>query len=145
MNDKELILMKITGKTIDAFRKDFEQAMSVLEEKYDVTVSLGHITYWNDRFSAKVTVNNGRDPEQIMRAKFDANVWKYSHLGFDKGMYMRVFTGHDGLRYAIEGFNPKARKYPLEAIRINDEGHYRLSEQFLVQLENEYYIESETR
>ena len=137
--------MEITGKTIDEFRKDFEQAMSSLEAKYDVTVSLGRITYWNDRFSAKVIVNNGRDPEQIKRAEFDANVWKYRHLGFDKGMYMRVFKGHDGLRYAIEGFNPKAKKYPLEAIRINDGGHYRLSESFLVRLENEYYIEAETR
>ena len=35
--------MEMTGDQIDAFRKDFNEAMKTLEEKYDITLRLGTI------------------------------------------------------------------------------------------------------
>ena len=45
-------LMIITKDSIDDFRKDFEAAIEAIQEKYDVTVDLGNITYYPDRFPA---------------------------------------------------------------------------------------------
>ena len=69
--------MEINDNNLYAFRDDFEKAMLDLQEKYDVTISLGRITYGDERFSAKVTVVNGRDPEIVARNRFDADVWKF--------------------------------------------------------------------
>ena len=88
--------MNITPAELDAFTKDFNLAVEWLQEKYDVTISLGSITYTENQFTSKMTVDNSRDPESIDRANFDMNVWRYAHLGLAKGMYNRVFIGADG-------------------------------------------------
>ena len=134
--------MDITGKTLDEFRKDFAEAVKGLQDKYDVTISLGYITYEEDRFSTRMTVNNGQDPEYIARMNFDADVWKYMHLGLSQGMYKRVFIGADGMKYALLGFNTKAKKYPIVAVRITDGEEVRGGERFIKELLNEYYAEN---
>lgn len=134
--------MEITGEQLDAFRKDFDKAMVQLQDKYDVTISLGAITYEEERFSARVTVKNGQDPEEIARADFDADVYKFAHLGLGPGMYKRVFIGNNGERFAIVGFNTRAKKYPLEIIRIRDGSRRKAGEGFIKELVNEYYAEN---
>ena len=131
--------MIINDATLSAFRKDFMEMAAELEQKYNVTISLGGITYERERFTAKMTVNNGRNQEEIARANFDADVWKFEHLGFAKGMYHRVFTSLDGERFAIEGFIPNAKKYPLHVIRIADGKRMRAGQGIVGRIENEYY------
>lgn len=134
--------MIINADSVEEFRKDFNEAMKGLQDKYDITISLGSITYWQDRFTAKLTANNGRDSEMIARAEFDRNVWKYRHLGLEPGMYNRIFIGDNGEQYAIEGFKVKARKYPLEIVNIRTGAHERSTEDFIKELRNEYYVEN---
>ncbi len=134
--------MNITADTVEDFRRDFNEAMKYLQDKYDITVSLGSITYWKDRFTAKLTVNNGQDEEMIARAEFDHNVWKFSHLGLTAGMYNRIFVGDNGEQYAIEGFKMKARRFPLEIINIRTGAHEKCTEDFIREWRNEYYVEN---
>ncbi|MBP3878352.1 MAG: Fic family protein [Lachnospiraceae bacterium] len=119
-----------------------EKAMLSLQEKYDVTISLGRITYGDERFSARVTVVNGRDPEIVARNKFDADVWKYEHLGLLPGMYNRIFRGEDGKLYAIQGFNTKAKKWPIITKRVSDGESRVCNERFIKEILNEYYTEA---
>ena len=133
--------MEMTNENLKSFRKDFSEAMKSLEEKYQVTVSLGRITYDADVFSAKVTVTNGRDPEEVARSAFDSAVWKYEHLGLYPGMYNRVFIGTDGKKYAIRGFRTQAKKWPIEMLCISD-GEIRVcNEQFIREFLDEYYTD----
>ena len=134
--------MEINDKNLRAFRNDFMKAVEALEEQYDVSISMGNITYEEERFTAKITVNKGRDPEEIARAEFDANVWKFAHLGLAPGMYRRVFIGYTGERYALIGLNTRAPKYPLIIARISDGEVSRAGERFIKTLLNEYYQES---
>ena len=131
--------MEITNESLDSFREDYMKAVSILEEKYDVTIELGRITYGDERFSAKMTVKNGHDPEAIKRADFDADVWRYEHLGLGPGMYNRIFIGYDGEKYAIQGFRTKAHKHPLIMFRLKDETMRVGSENFITELLDEYY------
>ena len=48
--------MTFNEETVDNFRKDFEQAMVALQEKYQISISLGVITYYADRFTARWSV-----------------------------------------------------------------------------------------
>lgn len=113
-----------------------------MQDKYDVTISLGNITYSEHDFSSKLTVKNGRDSEEIERHDFDMNVWKFEHLGFRPGMYRRVFIGANGGRFAIIGFNTKAKKFPLIVADITDGSVKRAPEGFVREIVNEYYVEN---
>lgn len=134
--------MEINNDSLDAFREDFEKMILPLQEKYDVTISLGRITYGDERFSAKVSVTNGRDPEAVARNNFDEDVWRYEHLGLQPGMYNRVFVAEDGMRYAIQGFRTKAKKWPIKAVRVSDGEPRVCNEQFIKEFMNEYYTEA---
>ena len=93
-------------------------------------------------FSAKVTVVNGRDPEIVARNKFDTDVWKFEHLGLEPGMYNRIFIAENGQLYAIQGFNTKAKKWPIKVKRISD-GEIRIcNENFIKEFLNKYYAEA---
>lgn len=132
--------MIITKDSVDDFRKDFEAAIEAIQEKYDVTVDLGNITYYPDRFSARLEVKNGRDADEVASADFDANVWKFEYLGYRKGMYMQVVIGNDGEQYALERLNVRAKKYPIEVIRLADGMHYKVGTGFIKEFRNEKYV-----
>ena len=135
--------MDINGNTLNAFRADLNAALAPLQEKYNVTITLGRITYGAEEFSGKLSVVNGRDPDEVERNRFDENVWKYEHLGLKKGMFNRIFIGLDGERYAIRGFNTKSHKYPIEYMRVSNGERRRCSEWFIKKLLPEYFINSE--
>ncbi len=42
--------MNINPNELDRFRKDFIDAVAPLQDKYDITISLGKITYTADEF-----------------------------------------------------------------------------------------------
>lgn len=134
--------MEINNKNLYAFRDDFEKMVQSLQEKYDVTISLGRITYGDEQFSAKVTVVNGRDPETVARNKFDADVWKYERLGLRRGMYNRIFRAEDDKLYAIQGFNLRAKKWPIITKRVSDGEPRICNERFIKEILNEYYTEA---
>ena len=134
--------MNINPNELDRFRKDFKEAMAPLQDKYDITISLGNITYTADEFYGKMTVKNSRDKEEIERKDFDRDVWKYEHLGFEAGMYRRIFVGANGKRYAIIGFNTRSKKYPLRFVDISDVSIRRGSAGFVREIVNEYYSEN---
>lgn len=134
--------MEMNNNNLNAFREDFTNAVRFLQDKYGVTISLGRITYGDERFSAKMTVINGIDPEHVARNQFDADVWRYEHLELQKGMYNRIFLAEDGKRYAVQGFNPRARKWPIMAKRISDGEPRICNEQFIKEILNEYYVEA---
>lgn len=132
--------MEMTNENLNSFREDFKTAVAELEKKYDVTISLGRITYSDERFSASISVKNGNDPEEIARADFDADVWKFEHLGFERGMFNRIVICNDGKRYALRGFQPRAKKYPIKAIRVEDDEPRILAERFIKEITDEYYV-----
>ena len=110
---KGLVRMNINPSTLRNFRRDFAEAMAALQEKYDVTISIGNISYNPNEFYTRLTIKNGRDKDMIARADFDRDVWRYEHLGLSEGMYNRIFIGRDGKTYALKGFNTRSPKYPL--------------------------------
>ena len=68
--------MEMNNSNLISFRQDFKKAVSSLQEQYGITISLGRISYNDEMFSAKLTVVNGQDPEEVARHKFDTDVWK---------------------------------------------------------------------
>lgn len=132
--------MEITDHNLDLFEADFKEAVKDLEKKYDVTISLGKITYDENQFYTKMTVDNSQDPDLIAEHNFDSEVWKYADIGLKRGMYRQMFLNRYGEKFAILGFIPNAKKYPLHVVRFSDGSHYKVSKSFIKEiLPGKYY------
>lgn len=132
--------MEITDHNLDLFEADFKEAVKDLEKKYDVTISLGKITYDENQFYTKMTVDNSQDPDLIAEHNFDSEVWKYADIGLKRGMYRQLFLNRYGEKFAILGFIPNAKKYPLHVVRFSDGSHYKVSKSFIKEiLPGKYY------
>ena len=134
--------MNINPNEIEKFRTDLLEAVSGLSQKYDVTISIGQISYDQDEFSTRLTVKNGQDKEEIERKDFDKNVWRYESIGFAKGMYRRIFVAVNDKRYAIIGFHTRAKRYPLIVADILTGQVARAGIGFVKNILNEYYAEN---
>lgn len=132
--------MEITDHNLDLFRADFKEAVRDLENKYDVTIKLGRITYDENQFYARMTVDNGQDPDLIEEHNFDSEVWKFEDIGLKEGMYRQMFLNRKGERYAILGFVPNAKKYPLRVVRFSDGKRFHVSRYFIKEfIPGKYY------
>lgn len=130
--------MLINDKTLDGFVQDLYAALLPLQEKYGVSVQIGNISYTEERFSTKLTVTNGQDTDEIEKNNFDADVWRFAHLGLERGMFNRIFLAPDGSRLALRGFNTRAPKYPIIALRLSDGQKVRCKESHIHELTDEY-------
>ena len=98
----------ITPVMVDNFRTDFESAVKVLEQKYNVKVDLGSITYNSTSFRAKVTVNDkSANPAEVFAAK--ASKWKMCGQGIKADWYGKFFTSSEGKKYKIVDLRPAAK------------------------------------
>lgn len=131
--------MNINNKTLHDFGNDLRDALAPLEDKYGVTIRFGNISYTEERFTTKLTVTNGQNIEDVERSSFDADVWKFGHLGLERGMFNRIFLTPDGQKMAIRGFNTRSPKYPIIALRISDGQRLRCAPDHIAQLTDEYY------
>ena len=131
--------MHINDKTLHDFGIDLRAALAPLQEKYGVTIKMGNISYTEERFTTKLTVTNGQTPDEAERNAFDTDVWRYAHLGLERGMFNRIFLTPDGQRMAVRGFNTRSPKYPIIALRISDGQRIRCAEKHITELTDEYY------
>lgn len=131
--------MNINNKTLHDFGNDLRDSLAPLEDKYGVTIRFGNISYTEERFTTKLTVTNGQNIEDVERSSFDADVWKFGHLGLERGMFNRIFLAPDGQKLAIRGFNTRSLKYPIIALRISDGQRLRCAPDQIAQLTDEYY------
>lgn len=137
--------MKIDDANLDAFTEAFEAAMKPLEEKFDITIEKGAITYYSHYFTFKVNVNDSQDPETVAEENFDAEVWRYEEYGLRPGMYRRMFIGRDGRHYALMGLRRNAKKNPLQILSLQDDKTYRAGIGFIKEILNGKYIGGESK
>lgn len=96
------------------FREDFQKALKELEQKYNVSIAGGNISYTDTEFTMKTTVKfnevNGKSHDQ---AEFE----KYCFMfGFKPEDYGRKAVNL-GEEYTLIGFYPKKRKQPVKVMK----------------------------
>ena len=133
--------MIVTPEFLDEFRKDFDNTVEMLRQKYDISIFLGPISYTNERFSATLNVNMTRDPEDIARANFDAEAWKFQDIGITEGMYKRIFIGRNGKRYAVVALRPRTYKTPLRIVDVEDGKRFKADRGFIKEWTDSFYAE----
>ena len=102
--------MKMNDTQFNYFRSDFEIAMKHLKEKYGVEIELGRISYDNDSFTSKLSVDN--KPEggiSVAQKNWEDNAPRY---GFSKDDFGKSFI-EGGKSYTITGWNSRSNKYKI--------------------------------
>lgn len=94
-------------------RRDIERALYEIEKKYNVSVSLGTISYDDVGFRVTLTgkvkdAGNGKSGAQIEYEMY-ANKFGIDPASFGKSFICK------GEKYIITGINPKARTMPILA------------------------------
>ena len=133
--------MIVTPEFLDDFRKEFDQALDALRDKYDISISLGSLTYGDESFTGKLSVAMTRDPEDIARVSFDKEAWKFSDIGINAGMYKRIYIGRDGKKYAIIALKPRSYRQPIRSIDVVDGKRYQCGKGFIQEWTDMYYAE----
>lgn len=95
-----------TKESIQLLRKDLETILSEVEKDYDITISIGNISY--DTSSASMTIKCFQgSPGESERAEFEKHCFSFDYLPAD---YKRIVE-FNGRRYEFIGFETSARKY----------------------------------
>lgn len=99
----------------DMLRKDINDALAKIGEKYNIDAQIGAIRYDESGFrttiEAKVKVINGKSGAQI---EYEMYAGKF---GIDRNTFGKTFI-HAGNTYRIVALDRNARKYPIIAMNV---------------------------
>ena len=103
--------MEMNRNTLSNFREDFKVSMTILEEQYGLSITMGTIRYPRDasNFTCKLTAVNVGDlkvGDNVEQAEFKVSASKF---GFEPADYNRT-TNIYGQPHRLVGFNANARK-----------------------------------
>lgn len=104
------------------FRKDFKEAVKDLEEKYNLEINIGNITYSDVDFQTKlnaVLIKDGKSVEQIEFEKY------CEYYNLKPSDYNRKLKTQEKGTYYLIGFSPKARTYPYLARKKENNTVYK--------------------
>ena len=102
---------------LKAFRKDVEQALTEVANKYGVDIKGGNISYGENDLSLKLMVT--RNDIDVQKIEFMENI-QYSFTAFTAEDYLKTFK-IKGTDYQLIGFKP-GNKYSVLGKRTKD-GH----------------------
>jgi hypothetical protein len=95
---------------LNSFRKDFEQAVKGLEEKYGVKLELHSISYSDIEFHTKLTATKvGETGEKKIDVAMFNTLKKW--LGLESNLGDSY--SYNGKTYTIYDLDPKKAKYPV--------------------------------
>lgn len=119
--------MKFNKSNLKTMRHDILDALEAVEKKHGVRFSLGNITFSANDFRTRLEClstadasGNSVDPDKV---KFEKTAYR---VGVKKDAYGKTFTSN-GKTFRITGVNPRAKKYPIQAVTINRGKRYKFS------------------
>jgi len=118
--------MEFTKSELKEFRKDLENSLEEIKEKYNISIDFGAISYEKDNFSFRAsavrTINESGEfvsPEQIMFNKH-CRLFKVKEED-----YKKIFS-FGGMTFELTGFKPKSPKYSVLAMDVRSKKTFKL-------------------
>ena len=105
--------MKFNNKEFADFRRDFKHAMKALEEKHNVSIDMGSITYNEVKFTSKMEVISKEGVEEGTsgaQITWDADC---SQFGLKAEHFGKRVKLNDGTPATIVGMKARSYKYPI--------------------------------
>ena len=105
--------MIISKESLSDFRDDFNDAVKELEEKYDITIKIGQISYCASSFKFNVNVENQKNDFEGKKATFLKNadiIRRKYRYDFKIEHFMRTVRVDNKHQYVLVGLKTKSPK-----------------------------------
>lgn len=120
--------MNINNTMLKSFRKDFAAAVKSLEEKYEIKIGQGSISYSESEFSLKITCSvTGEQAEVAEKKKFEDDCMFYGFKPEDYKSKVRI----DGKVFELIGFNNRSPKNNCRIVEVSTGKEYKCSDELV--------------
>jgi len=116
--------MALTRTDVRKYRDELDEALQEYGKKKGVQISVGHISFGTNDFTAKLHVVVAGSKDEAEKMLFAKNAELF---GLEKDDYGLVIDMH-GEDIKIVGLKPKSSKYPLIAEKNGKRYKYKLSD-----------------
>jgi hypothetical protein len=121
--------MEINTQTLKLFRGDFQNAVSELEKKYNLSINIGNISYTTDGFHTKLTATKTDESHERIDNSWSENALFY---GLDATWQGKTFTpraSNEALK--IVGLNLRRPKNPCELVGVTSGKKFKSTVDFV--------------
>ncbi|KKM67498.1 hypothetical protein LCGC14_1470550 [marine sediment metagenome] len=113
-----MAITKLDRSAVQVLRDDIDQALKDVADKHGVKITVNGARYRATEGDFKVKVNTIGTNGVVETAKRSSFIALASHHGLDPKWIDREFM-HQGIRYKILGLNTRAKRYPVEVLRMD--------------------------
>jgi len=114
------------------FRKDLAENLKSLEEKYNLEIKIGNISYGAANFNMKLEALVGTEDTDAAKNYFEASAYSFGVAPSDYG---RLFDSN-GRTFKLIGFLPKGRKYVFLGEEVYSKRQYKFTREIIPKLYN---------
>ena len=104
-------ITEMNAATITMIQKELNDAMAAVLSEHGLSHSMGRVTYSNDSYSTKLSINVG-DVSDAKKAEYERYAFKF---GIPSDSFGKTFT-QGSESFTIVGIKPKGKKYPIIAM-----------------------------
>ena len=117
---------KITRTFLKELREQINRKLKSVAEEHEIEINCGNCSYGNNEATFKLKINIKNEDGKVMTAEY-GNLLDLADLrGFDiNGIY-----DLNGRKVSLEGYNYRAKKYPLQVIDLNSGDRRKVSKQW---------------
>ena len=117
---------KITRTFLKELREQINRKLKSVAEEHEIEINCGNCSYGNNEATFKLKINIKNEDGKVMTAEYE-NLLDLADLrGFDiNGIY-----DLNGRKVSLEGYNYRAKKYPLQVIDLNSGDRRKESKQW---------------
>jgi len=117
---------KITRTFLKELREQINRKLKSVAEEHEIEINCGNCSYGNNEATFKLKINIKNEDGKVMTSEYE-NLLNLADLkGFDiNGIYTL-----NGRKVSLEGYNYRAKKYPLQVMDLENGDRRKVSKQW---------------
>ena len=117
---------KITRTFLQELREQINRKLKSVAEEHEIEINCGNCSYGNNEADFKLKINLKNEDGKVMTREYENLVNLADLQGFDiNGIY-----NLNGRKVSLEGYNYRAKKYPLQVMDIENGDRRKVSKQW---------------
>jgi len=117
---------KITRTFLKELREQINRKLKSVAEEHEIEINCGNCSYGNNEATFKLKINIKNEDGKVMTAEYENLV----ELAFMRGFDVNGIYDLNGRKVSLEGYNYRARKYPLQVMDLENGDRRKVSKQW---------------
>ena len=117
---------KITRTFLKELREQINRKLKSVAEEHEIEINCGNCSYGNNEATFKLKINIKNEDGKVMTAEYENLV----ELAFMRGFDVNGIYDLNGRKVSLEGYNYRAKKYPLQVMDLENGDRRKVSKQW---------------